>query len=389
MSNKTKNVTKSEVDDVRSFLEEEITDEITEETRSESDEQEHDSAQDEKDIEIAALKEKIAKLEEAKGPHTTRPMKPLIKDGKEYTGPVVRVHREDGVYKKKIPMNLQGLSSQMLPPITKRKLAVYEAIGRGEIDPLTGQPLDIAPPVILPGKFVVYDPFNPEINKRNVLLKNVTRSEHIVRNGVDMVEEIVEDLVIDNGFKQVNQEKDYLEYALWELHPLNESNKWRDKSQAAAFRRADVIVRKDWSETSAGMDLAFEAETAVVKMIKSDQIIAYATACGINTAGRMLDKGDDCVKVDLRKFARQNPLAFFKIVPESEMAIKMSCLEAIDLGLIEYDVDKRQWVFCTDGDLVCQHLPGENPMDTMVKMLMKDSYKEAYGKIQEQLNFWN
>lgn len=389
MSKSKKTNSTIETEQIRDFLEEDVTTNTSEELEgdeSESDE-EQEEVLDEKDLKIKKLQQTIAKLKEERGPHTTRASKPLIKDGEEYTGPVVRVNREDGVYKKKMPANIQGLSSQMLPPITKRRLAVYEAIGRGAIDPLTNKPLDIAPPLILPGKFVVYDPFQAEINKRNVLLRNVTRSEHVIRNGMDMVEDYVEDLIIDNGFKQVNQEKNYLEYVLMELHPLNESNKWRDKSQAPAFRRSDVIVRKDWSDTSAGMDLAFEAESAVIAMKESDEIISYATACGINTTGRYLNKGDDSVKVDLRRFARQNPLDFFKIIPDTAMAIKMTCLEAIDFGTIEYEVDKRQWVF-TDGSLVCQHLPGENPMESLVRDLQKPGWKKSYEKMQEQLNYW-
>jgi len=320
---------------------------------------------------------------EEKGPHRTRPMKHLEK----FDVPTVRVNREDGVYKKRIPVQIQGLSSQMLPPITKRKIAVYEVIGKDQNDPLTGQPIQ-APPLVIPGRFVVYDPFNSDILARHCLLRNVTRAERVVRDGKEVVEEVVEDLVFIDGFKNVAIDRNYLEYVLLELHPLNESNKWRDKSQAAAFKRIDVGNRKDWASTIAGMDLAYEAETAVVNMRKQEQIIAYATAAGIPTGGRMLESGDNSVKVDLRRFARQNPRDFFKLNKNEAAAIRMSVMEADEIGLIEYQLDKRQWLFSTDGDLLSQHFPGEHPIDRLVKDLQKAEYKPTYAKLLEQLNYW-
>jgi len=324
------------------------------------------------------------KIEVEKGPHRTRSIKHLQEMGDKTS---VRIKREDGVYKKRMPIECQGLSSSMLPPITKRKVAVYEVLGKDQIDPLTKEAV-IAPPLIIPGRYVIYDPYQSDVLARHRLLKNVTRSEKVVRDGKEMVEEVVEDLIFIDGFKNVPIDRNYLEYVLLELHPLNESNKRRDRSQAPAFRRIDVGNRRNWADTIAGMDLAFEAETAVVNMRTREKIVQYATAIGIPTAGRMLESGDNSVKIDLRRFARQNPREFFMLNKNESMAIKMAVMEADDIGTIEYEVDKRQWVFSTDGDLVCQHLPGEDPMEALVKMLQKADYREKYERIQEELNYW-
>jgi len=317
-----------------------------------------------------------------KGPHRTRAMKHL----EESTGTTVRVHREDGVYKKRLPVEMQGLSSQMMPPITKRKIAVYEVLGKDQIDPLTREPIQ-APPLVIPGKFVIYDPFQKDVLQRHRLLKNVTRSEKVVRGGVEMVEEVVEDLVFIDGFKNIAIDRNYMEYVLLELHPLNESNRWRDKSQAAAFKRIDIGNRKEWTDTIAAMDLAWEAENAIINMRNADDIINYATAAGIPTLGRRTD-GENSIKRDLRLFARQNPRDFFRLNKNEGMAIKMAILEADDLGIIEYTVDKKQWLFATDGDLLYQVVAGEDPMVGVIKALRKPQYKEKYEKMQEQLNYW-
>ncbi|HTJ52617.1 MAG TPA: hypothetical protein VL443_24345 [Cyclobacteriaceae bacterium] len=325
---------------------------------------------------------------EKKGPHLTREARPgKARGGKEIEGSSVRVYREDNKFMKRRPTQLQGLSSQMLPPITKKKLAMYEVIGKNEVDPLTRERI-VSPTLILPGKYIIYDPFGEDVLKRHILLRNVTRTETVVRDGREVPEETTEDLIFPDGFKSVAIERNYLEYVLLELHPLNESNKFRDRSQAPAFKRIDLGYRKDWAETTAGMDLAFEAEKIVVGMRNGDEIITYATAAGIPTAGRMIDSGDTSVKMDLRRFARQSPRDFFKLNKHNTMAIKMAVLEAIDLGLIEYFVDRRDWLFSTDGGSLGQHLPGQDPTETLIKLLQREEYQEVYAKLQNQLNYW-
>lgn len=319
-------------------------------------------------------------------PKTQRPIKD--EDGNEYEGTRVRVNREDGKYKKSIPLQVQGLSSQMLPPITRRGIARYEVIGTDSIDPLTKQIIDTIPPLIIPGGYVIYDPFEKNVMGRDKYLKNVTRNERVIRDGKSVVEELVEDIVFNDGILSVAIEKEYLLYVLLELHPLNESYKWRPQGVAAAFRRTDIGKRKKWEETAAGMDLAFEAEKSIVDMRKSEDIISYAHAAGIQTMGRMLESGDNSVKTDLRRFARQNPIAFFKLNKNEYMAIKITTMNAFDMGLIDYRVDKRMWIFTTDDSLLGQHLPGEEPMDAIVKLLQKEEYRPQYEKMEEMLNFW-
>lgn len=339
------------------------------------------------DIENDFMSDEEVQEEKKSGPVITREDRPGRSRGKEIKGPAVRFYNEDNKFLKKRPAQLQGLSEMMLPPITKRRLATYEVVNKDLVDPLTKEVID-TPPLILPGKYIIYDPFQEDVLNRHVLLKNISRRETTVRGGREEVEEIVEDIVFPNGAKSVVIDKNYLQYALLELHPLNASNKYRDQSQAPAFRRTDMGLRKDWVETQAGMDLAFEAEQTVVNMKNGDDIIRYATAAGIPTAGRMLDAGDSSVKRDLRLFARNDPRGFFKLNKTNNAAIKMAVMEAIDLGLVEYFVDRRRWLFSTDGADAGQHLPGQEPVEALIKLLQSEDYLEVYKKLQSQLNYW-
>ena len=312
----------------------------------------------------------------------------LGQEQKEEKQSEVRIHREDGKYKKSVPIQLQGLSSSMLPPITKRRAAHYEAIGKNQIDPLTGKPTDSVP-LIIPSSYVIYDPFETDILKRHKTLKNVVRFENKVVDGRNVPQEVIEDIIFDSGFKTVAIERNYLMYVLLELHPLNESNKWRDHSQTAAFKRVDIDKRK-WAETGAGLNLAYEAETSVMNLRKPEDIIAYAHSAGIATANRILDSDyEGSVKYDLRVFARNNPKEFFKLNKSVDQAIKVAVLDAEELGLISYNPDNRSWTFSTDGVWIGAHLPGENPIEALIKLFKKQEYKKHYEVLQDQLNYWD
>lgn len=285
---------------------------------------------------------------------------------------------------------LQGLSSEMLPPITKRKIATYELVGKDEKDPLTGSPNDIKPPMIIPASIMVYDPFERDPLKRHKTIKNVIGVENRLIGGVMVPHETIADIFFDNGFKTVHIEREYLTYVILELHPLNETSRFRNKTgDKAAFRRVDVDRRK-WLNGTTGQNLSFEAERMVVDMIKKEDIIDYATAARIPTAGRMISGESDGggIKQDLRVFARQNPREFLQLNKNNKMSIRISVMDAIELGLIEYSPDTKRWVFVTDGETIGTVLAGQEPTDSLISMFSKEEYKIPYGVLQHQLNYW-
>jgi hypothetical protein len=300
----------------------------------------------------------------------------------------IRKFGEEGGWRGFRETKLQGLSEQLLPPITKRKIARYQVLGMDKIDPLTNEIPGVIAPVIIPSTIVVEDPFDQDPLKRYKVLRYITRSEpRNISGKMDIVETLGE-ISFSDGYLSVNVERDYLLYCVMELHPLNESNKRRPKSEVApAFKRMD-IDRRNWANNVAVMDLAHEAEAAIIKMRNQDDIIAVATALGVHTRGRIIE-GDGGIKHDMRIFARRNPIDFFKVVKNNEASTRLAVIDAANFGLIEYSVDKKAWFFSTDGQKIGTHLVGEDPTDALVKLLGKPEYKEKYAKLSDQLNYWD
>src|SRR6478609_939810 len=163
--------------------------------------------------------------------------------------------------RKNITTTTLPVSSRMMPPATKKKLAIYAGISNGAIDPLTNESV-IPPSIVIPATFVIYDRFEPDLAKRNKLIKYSTRNETVFKDGKYETQEVIEDIIMEGGQKTVVIEDDILLYICMELNPLNASNKWRDHSKPAAFKRIDTEV-KTLEVRSAESDLEYDAETEV------------------------------------------------------------------------------------------------------------------------------
>lgn len=297
----------------------------------------------------------------------------------------IAVKKENGRYKKRDGIASLGLSYQMLPPITRRKTAIYQAIGLHAIDPLSKEPV-LDQSIVIPGSIIVYDPFQDDYAKKNVRLRNVVGVHTEIVNGKEEIRQKVDDIFFINGFLDVNIEKEYPLYTILELHPLNGSNRFRDKSKPAAFIRIDLNY-KSTAFQNAQMDLQRDAEGAVIAMNKED-LVAYAATAGITTMARPIDE----IRFDLRRFARDNSKVFFGIVKDSSAAIRMNVLDADSMGLIDYVAEKSGYIFNTDPKKpFFVHAKGEEPMGALIAYLGKKDSKqaqEAYEIMCAQLKFW-
>jgi hypothetical protein len=277
------------------------------------------------------------------------------------------------------------LSQDMLPPVTKRKLAVYQIINTNRKDPLlignaTGD--DVLPyDVVIPGTYMIYDPYENDLTQRDKMIRNVTRPGIEIKDGKQIQTEVVEDIIMHKGLLEVNQETQYSLYILMELHPLNGSNRRRNRSIIPVFERIDMKFK-----SVAGLD-AFEdlSEDAsrTVKDLPLEKVMGYAAALNIATAG--VSPND--VKYALRMFAKQKPLEFFKLSPGSSHMVKINFLDAVELGFVEYVMNKGYRFSNTDK---CFFTPavGEEPVGACVKYLSSEKGVENYEKILNYLGFW-
>jgi hypothetical protein len=307
----------------------------------------------------------------------------LEKALEEQRKPGIQVVEADGEYKKKKRINSSPLSDLMLPPYTKNQVAIYRIIGTEEINPATGLKVD---PVdtLIPGKYTILDPFEPDPLKKDKVMANVSGTETYVENGQSKTRQTIDDPVFIRGWLQVPVKDKFGLYIFMERHPMNKSNKFRPNNAPAVFERVDVNQHSPAAQY-ATMDLSIDAGLAV-RQLSKDQVLSYAMTANppINTAKRRIDE----VRGDLTKYAMNNPIPFFKMNKNAQAAVKINVFDALAFGLVDYRPEIRQYVLSETDEEIFTHSVQEEPQEALIKFLAKAENAEKYQAIVDRLNHW-
>jgi hypothetical protein len=283
-----------------------------------------------------------------------------------------------------------GLSDYVLPPITRKQTAKYRVIGGDQINPATKMLAEVQP-IFLEGNYMFYDPGQGDLSKRQIHVRNTTGKKERIRNkqtGEEMIEEVVEAVEFLNGVKMVNVEAEWPLYVFLELHPLNASNKHRNKSASPAFERIDIQNNKSVAFMLAEEELQEEAITEVRALTKVDDINGYATNAGIPTREGGSQRNLALIKSDLRGWAFKNPRGFFALSKNTKHAIRMTVLEADSFGIIEYEADKKKWFAPYTTEPLHVVLAGNDPVMDFVSHLAKPENTPKYDAIRNMLDYW-
>jgi hypothetical protein len=289
----------------------------------------------------------------------------------------------------------QGLdiSDKMLPPITRKLTATYEMIQDSKYDSriIEGDKAIQPPPTDLPPTYAFFDSGEPDFSRANKMMKNVVRSSvRQVRQADGQMKPQVEEeyayVEFIAGQKIVNIQKEYMLYAFLELHPLNESNKFRDTGKKAWFRRTDF----DYKSTHVQMlqlDLQDEAVKYVLSL-NTQELINLASAM-FNPTIPTINVAPNEIKYALRLRARNNPEEVLFKSPDKKASKRIDVLHALEMGILEY-LPERNSFFLTGEDrnpiFVCAM--DANPLEDIAKHLSTEDGQDDYQAIMEFVNFW-
>ena len=285
-----------------------------------------------------------------------------------------------------------GLSHIVLPPIQRRGVATYRSLNYNRINPSLTKP-EVADPktIVIPGSYKFYDRGEPDPTKRWKIMKNLLVGGELVYDkvtGKQVIEEPIMPVELHNGYLRVSIEQQYRLYVFLELHPFNDSNKFRPNDVRAVFKRTDLETNKSLSYMAAEQDLALDAEMVVMKMNK-DELVAYATSMDVPTYSQNKPRAITEVKIDLRSKVRKDPRKFFAMTGNFEAAVRMNILDAIGFSMIEHVPDEMKFIipYCDD-EPVFIHTADEDPTEALVKDMAKPENKDKYHAIVNMLEFW-
>lgn len=289
----------------------------------------------------------------------------------------------------------QGLniSRIMLPPITRRKTATYETLQESKFDPriIEGDKAIAPPPISLPPTYAFFDKGEEDFSIANKMMKNVVRSEvrQVRQNNGELkpqIEEVLEYVDFVNGHKLVNIETEYILYAFLELHPLNESNKHRDKSKKMLFRRTDFDYKSSHVQMLQ-LDLQDEAVRYVLKL-NEKELINLASAM-VNPMIATINVPTSDIRYNLRLRARANPEEVLYKAPDKKASMRIDVLHALEMQVLEYVPEKHAY-FLTGDDRTAffQCTLDVNPLEDISAYLATADAKEDYDAVMEYVTFW-
>jgi hypothetical protein len=304
----------------------------------------------------------------------------------QHNRPTAKVVEFGHALRKRRAVSL-GLSELIIPPITKNVRAVYKLLSSGRPDPATKQ-LPEPKDAIYPATYTLDDRFEPDPIRRSKLMQNLGRMrvefDEQLQKERRMYDKVEIEFIAD--LKIVDVSRNYREYVFMELHPLNASNKFRDRSIQAEFERIDIKTNMTNAFEMAARDLGIRAELEVKNMKDQDLVIGYAVSFGIPTAGLRVDE----IKAALRKAVNLDPKKFYSMAKNAEPGIQLNIQSALGLGMIVYEEDRRRFVFVNNGETFHTVLAGEDPVESLTKSIVKEPEKmQLYEGLVEELNYWD
>lgn len=322
-------------------------------------------------------------------PSTLPPPTPTAEDKKQKSTRAQKYGRQV------VPPSV-GLSAMMLPPITRRRSAIYELNRDGVAEQrevsrvmngmiLPAQP-EIAPQELYP-VYQIYDRGESDLAKARKTLVFAANHNQIQdyfgasqNNDKDAVLRLPVPQFI-NGQTIVDCEAEYLKFLWWELHPLNGSNKFRDKGSRPKFKRVDTEFKSPHIQMLR-MDLANDAEN-YVKGLDLKGLINLGVAFGLPPTYPAQD-----MRLDLRIRARKNPEDVLYKSPDKSASNMMLVLNAIDRGIVDFDPNTKEYFFQDESEPFYQVPLDLNPIESIGKYLNTAEGIDYGRKIGELLNFW-
>lgn len=344
-----------------------------------------DDNEEEEEEEEEFEEEKVKRPPPPKAPDKLPNTRSLRRQKDDEDRPQIKVIDYEGyTSRKKRAVDLK-LSEKVLPPLTRGRTAVYAWIEKRGVDPLTGEAPEPKDPW-LPGTYMFYDKYESDPIRKNKLQRNLGRPQMgRDKDGNEVIQDTIEPIEFTAGMCRIVPEQNFRKYVFMELHPLNASNPFRPKGMTPMFERIDIKSNKSEAYRAAESQLAFEAEKSVVDISDRDMIIGYAVSTGdILTAGRLTET----IKTDLRLWARNNPRKFFAMNNNVEVPVRLNLIDAVGLGLIEYQPDKRRYIDPESDKEIFVTTIGKDPVEDFVSAMVKPENREVYNYILELLNYW-
>lgn len=291
------------------------------------------------------------------------------------------------------------LSDAMLPPITKKRTAIYQLLGLDEggsrdrrIDVALsdrGNRVDTSDYEMHP-HYSIFDKYEADFGRQQKIVsfydgvQRITYKDPITGELRPEVRQKVGTPKFVRGQAVVDIMRNYHQYLWWELHPGNATNKFRDKSKPALFERIDMKHYNPHTEM-VRRELRLDAMNYVKKLSAQDAE-ALATALEIPT----FREQPSTIKTALYTIAETDPQKVLWRSPNELVSITIEIMRAVDLGILDFDAINKSYFFAQNSTEPIYVVPmGENPQEALAHFLIEnEDGRVIKEKMLEYIYYW-
>jgi predicted regulator of amino acid metabolism with ACT domain len=258
-------------------------------------------------------------------------------------------------------------SPQLLAKVKRLKegeIRIFRLLHAGTIDISTKKPIKCGS-FTTTGEFVIYDKFEKEPAKMRKVLKNVTASHTVVKNGEHVLEEVVEDITFSagRGICIVNH-TEYPKLVCLTLASENASNIFRDKKVRPIWE--EVQPDKDLAKKNEELDYEFHAQVLVREAVNDSKLRELAKKTGVFAE----DKTSEQLLYDLKLKAKKEPKEILRAGGDTKIRTQIYIDDALFLGIIEFFEDTREWKYIEKNEVICKVDQGQFEDDRLVEYLV-------------------
>lgn len=286
-----------------------------------------------------------------------------------------------------------GISQKYIPPITRKRSAVYQLIGMKGKEDMRLQGLDrfIEPPdwELVPS-FTFHDSEDPDLTRREKTLTFFEGNEivHIKDpiSGKAIANSVQKSGTprFTNGQVVVNIFKEFQRFVWWELHPKNASNKWRPQGVTPIFERVDTKWESPHVQLIK-MNLKRDAEGYVLKL-KPEEMINLAAALTNPTVPTHI--GPQELRFALAIRARENPEEVLFKSPDKSASVKVAVIHSLDLGILTFVPEHESYYFGDEEEAMFRVPVTHDPFEALCEHLSGPDGIDDHKKMMHDLGFW-
>lgn len=287
-----------------------------------------------------------------------------------------------------------GISRKLIPPLTRKRVAIYQLLYKGKrdkrmIDPMD-QIVDPQPYQMVPN-YTIIDTGESNLSLREKTMtyheggtETIYREDPITKRQIPMSIPKVGSPEFINGQVTVNIYNEFQKFVWWELHPRNASNKRRDFGKEPIFERVDTKFESSHVQMIK-MDLALDAERYILKL-KEDKLMNLAGAMTNPTVNPNINPQE--LRLVMRMRAKANPEEILYSAPDQSASVKVAVIHAIDLGILTYLPEYNAYYYNDEEEPLHTVLEGTNPFEDLTGYLSSSKGEEDLNRIKRDLDFW-